>query len=316
MKISPVAGTPSQSLGDNFSFSQSKLDRAKAIAGGQDPEEQQPSNDAPNRIKMRTQVSPDREVTRSDTLDTGKSVEAANEETKQLDPNAVALAKQKRALQRERQELLAMKKDLESKPDGTKSLEDYRSRLKSEALKVLQEEGVTYDQLTEQILATNQNDPDIAALKNEIKSLKEGFENQNKQLTEREANARKQAIDLVTKDVVSLINTGDDFDLIRAENRTQDVVNLITKVFDETGDYLDERKAAQMIQDELVEETLNRSKLKSVQGRLAGSSQKTQPATTGGQPRTMKTLTNRDGSSSMPLSRRERAILAWKGELK
>ena len=353
MKISPVA-TPVQSLNPNEGMSANPDKKAKAVAAAAgepveaanqknhtDPQVDRAQNSI-KKIKMRTQRSPDRHMrleeapvttqfipketqtpeetapTQSDKMATNEQAPAVSEDTKPLSPQYAALAKEKRALQLERQKLEAEKQALSAQTKDTTSLEEYRARIKANALKVLQEEGVTYDQLTEQILASNQENADLTALRNEIKALKEGLENQNKSLTERDAQTEQQALNQINRDVVQLVSQGDDYEMIREAGYTTKVTELIHRTFKQTGELLDTQEAADLIENELLEESLKFAKIKKVQSRLNPSpTQQIQPVQKD-RPNTkiMRTLTNRDGASSVSMSKRERAIAAMEGRLK
>jgi chromosome segregation ATPase len=342
MKINPLAdgARPEVNLDQGHSAGADRIARAKAVAAGQSADTATPQTGDPQvdriqnqrlKIKLRTQQSTNRPpeivdpaidpvATEVSTEKVATEVKAdiipvetqATEATKPLSPQIAALAKQRRELQLERQKLDAEKKALEDQKQGTSSLESYKARIKAEALKVLQEEGVTYDQLTEQILASNQENAELSTLKQEIKALKEGLENQNKSITDREAQTEQQVLAQLNRDVSSLISQGDDFEMVREAGYAPKVVDLIHKTFKTTGEYLDVSEAASLIEKELLEDSLRFAKLSKVQSALK------QPAQTPvQQPRgPIRTLTNRDGTSSVAMSKRDRAIAVMEGRLK
>jgi hypothetical protein len=284
---------------------------------------------------MKTQVSPDRhnliqeaapeavaqpavtpDVAVTAEPDTIESAPAATEETKPLSPQFAALAKQRREIQLERQKLDAEKAALTTSAD--KSLTEYRERIKANALSVLMEEGVTYDQLTEQILASNQGSEDVSQLKAEIKAIKESLENQTKSLSEKDQLTEKRVLAQTQRDVDALVAEGDDYEMIREAGYAPKVVELIHRTYKETGEILDNKEAANLIEAELLEESLKFARIKKVQSQL-------NPVSTGQRPplkqeqagtKLMRTLTNRDGASTTSMSKRERAIAAMEGRLK
>ncbi len=337
MKISPVTGAAPQVLNptEGLSAGADRMARAKAIASGQQPhapveKEAQANPQSLNRIRMKTQVSPDRQPqpspvevkqpeteVKSDVLDTNEQASAALDASKPLSPQAVALIKQRRALQLKEQELLAKEKDLNTHATDRKSLEDYRGRIKANALSVLLEEGVTYDQLTEQILSQNQSSADYSGLKADIEALKQGLESQNKSHAEREAQAEQQVRNQIQREVKQLVAQGDDFEMIREAGYAGKVVELIDKTWKATGELLEASEAANLIEKELLDDGLKYAKLKKVQRRLQPPQQQTQqvaqdrPGT-----KVMRTLTTRDGGTSLSMSKRDRAIAAMEGRLK
>lgn len=337
MKLSPMAaGQVAVNSNEGASAGPDRLAKAKAIASGritevapdrgppQDPQVDRAQSSI-KKIKMRTQVSQDRHLrveepttpqeVLPDTLATTEQVAVASEETKPLSPQFAALARQKREIQLERQKLNAEKAALVTESGDKTSLAEYKARIKANALSVLQEEGVTYDQLTEQILADNgSNNADLSAIKAEIKALKDGFDNR---LSERDVLAETQVKTQIRRTVDQLVATGDDFEMVREAGYAPKVVDLIDKIWKKEGILLDESEATAMVEKELLEESLKFAKLGKVQRSLNPAQVKqTQPVQLD-RPNTkiMRTLTNRDGASST-MGKRERAIAAMEGRLK
>lgn len=338
MKISPVANPQGQAALSHAgvdvgrSASPERLAAAKAIARGEAP----PAATDPqvaraeasiNKIRMRTQLSPDRyapetPVDATEVAETEESAEStlphvekeANdglEETKPLSPQFAALAKQKRALDVRERALAEREKALETSPSTT-GVEEFRTRLKSEPLRVLLEEGVTYDQLTEAILANQSGiNPEIQALKQEIKALKEGVD---KTLSDKDQAAKNAVLTEMRKEAEILAKEGDSFELIRETKSTPDVIDLIQRTYDETGEILDVREAMELVEKELLEDSLRVAQFQKVKSQLAPTPAVVpQPAVT--QQRQIRTLTNRDGAMPV-LGKRERAIAAALGQLK
>ena len=90
----------------------------------------------------------------------------STEEPKPLSPQFAALAREKRALQVKERELADREKALTAGQSDTVKLSD----LKSKPLEVLLANGVTYDQITEGILA-NPGNPELDALRQELKEV-------------------------------------------------------------------------------------------------------------------------------------------------
>jgi hypothetical protein len=161
--------------------------------------------------------------------DANKEPNPVVEDTQPISPQFAALAKQRRALQQEKRAFEDAKKAFEAtKSQGSDSVP--MSRLKSEPLKVLLESGVTYDQLTEAILA-NQGNPELNALKAEIAALKEGVD---KKFSESELQEREQLFKEVARDAQSIIASRlDDFELIQKMDRVPVAVEIWKKEFEE-----------------------------------------------------------------------------------
>lgn len=294
MKISPLA-TPQNTV----------------AAGGGDPQLARP---LVRSLKMNTKATPGvietpppapaaEKVANPDTSDTAaETVEA----TEPLSPQLAALAKQKRALQVKERELLAREEALKNQPstqEGMISIAD----IKAKPLSVLLDAGVTYDQITEAILADqSSNGPEIQALKAQIKALEEGV---NKRLSDKDADAEKAVLAEMRKEAEKLSAEGEDFELVRATNSIPQVMELIERTYRENGEVLDVREAMTLVENELISESLKLAALKKVQGRLQPES--AAPQTPQQRPRT---LTNRD-TAVPPMDRKQRALLAFAGQL-
>lgn len=321
MKISPIpqGGTPGSSL-NSSTVNTEKMAIAKAIAAGETPirvtqsdtpvdPQVEKTKESIRRIKMRTNVSPDRfngVAEESAKIDNDVQAEVV-EETKPLSPQFAALAKQRRALQVKERELADREKALESKApsDGT---QDIIAQLKSQPLRVLQEHGVTYDQLTEAILADSSGiNPEIQKIRDELKAVKEGFD---KNLLDRDTQAEAQVLAEMQREAELLAKEGDAYELVRENKSIPDVMNLIRRTYKETGEILDVSDALQLVEDELINDGLRRASFSKIKSKLVPAQA---PLPTQRQ-NYIRTLTNRD-STSLGLSRRERAIMAMNGTL-
>lgn len=327
MKMTPLAsnsaGNPGSSIVGSTTRSSERLAAAKAIAAGETPisvntEDPQAARIQANikKIQMRTQVSTNRDYQEpiiervvdnksqeNDKIDLNDTV--VNEETKPLSPQFAALAKQRRALQVKESDLAKREEALKATPqEGGVNLE----RLKSDPLGVLQEAGVTYDQLTESILnGSSGNNQELRQLREEIKALKEGFD---KNLTDRDSQAEQQVRAEIKKDISRLVASGDDFEMIRETKSEQDVDDLIYRTWTKTGEILDTQEACELVETELINESLKIAKLKKVQGRLTPSQE--QEVLQQQQRGQLRTLTNRDNARPL-LDRRARALAAFAG---
>lgn len=246
-----------------------------------------------------------------------------------------ALARQERALRakaqqqeqafKAREAALAEReaKQASQAPDLTKYVP--RDRLKADTLSVLDEEGVSYDELTQQIIQRQPTDPRVMAtinsLKQEIQELKSANEDSKKSYRENQQASYQSAIKQITNDAVALVKANPiEYEAISKTGTVKQVVKLIKDTFDKDGVVMSVEEAAQEVENYLVEENINMvNSVSKIKARLAQNvqsataAQKTQAQTKQTQPQ-MKTLTNA-ASSSRQLSTRERSILAFKGEL-
>lgn len=334
MKINPIAqgsGTPGQSNVNSPGRTADpvKMERARQIARGdkveQVPEQAITDNRPPDsrRIKMRTQRSvyrdgepgtvveadPEPAKTPEQTLSsTAESNEQATiEETKPLSPQFAALAKQKRALQVKERELQEREAKLATS-GATEGPDKLIERLKSQPLSVLQEHGVTYEQLTDAILNGEKSNPETHALKQELQELKKSLDQKFQTNEERQEEA---ALTEMLYEAEDLAKEGEDFALIREQDAYDKVLRLIHSHYKQTQRVLDVRTAMERVETELMTSAEKLARIGKVQSKIAPP-QQLQPQ----QPqRQMRTLTARD-SSSAPMSARQRAIAAFQGTLK
>ena len=340
MKITPVmtGGMPGQNLGavSTERTSPDRIAAAKAIAIGEMPvtmtESDTPTDpqlrrmqETRRKIKMRTQQTtgyiPEEDMQAPQELQsTPESViskpiegnEEVVEATKPLAPQAAALARERRALQRERQLFEQEKaRQGQSTTDGDQGL---TARLKSQPLSVLQELGALtpefYQAMTE-YLTTGQSgiNPEIQALKDEIKSLKEGVD---KRFVDTETQAEESALTEMLFEAEALAKDGEAYDLIRRKDAFYRVLRHVYSTYKKTGRVVDVRDAMNHIESQLEKEAefyfeVPKLKTKFQPQQLPPVQQQ--------QPRQMRTLTNRD-TAVPPMDRRTRALLAATGQLK
>lgn len=347
MKVSPLAagGTPGTNLGSvniGSSVNAGKKAAAEAAFLGEAPVTITESDtyvdpqvkkalESVRKIKMRTNASPERyeqeaqasqeaqpaaaaapvlaEDQSAVSGDNGQ-VNATTEDTKPLSPQFAALAKQRRALQVKERELADREKALSSQPATNAGWID-PAQLKSKPLSVLQEHGVTYDQLTEAILANQGGiNPEIQALKAEIKALKEGVDNTFKSQQE---SAEEGALTEMLFEAESLAKEGDAYEMIRERNAYDKVLRLIHSTYKKTGRVLNVADAMATIETQLLDESFKLANINKVKNKL----QPIQPQVQQDQAATkqMRTLTNRD-TARPTMSAKARALAAFNGTLK
>ena len=325
--------------------------KIEAIRSGKPAQAQQAPVQNPTRIapeelsaiKPRQEAIEEatQEETGTEQLQALSQDETPAEETPKVDPLSTQhalLARKEKALRakaqqqeqqfRQREDALRQKEiDLAAKGGSREDLSNYISKdqLKANPLKALLEAGSSYDELVQQVIQ-NQTPMDprteatINELRSQIQELKQANETNTKQISEREQQAYQAAIKQIATDAKKLVFTDPAFELVKATNSVNDVVELIEAHYKESGDVMSVEDAAQQVEDYLAEEAIKLAKLSKIQKRLQTAIAK--PAATNvqtpqgpKQPQPMKTLTNA-ASSSRQLSSKERAILAFRGELK
>lgn len=277
--------------------------------------------------------------------DTGSDIEATEpieEKTKEdpaLSRQFAQLARQERGLrakaQQQDQAYKARLSELEAREAALANRaafdpKDYipRSRLQQDALGTLEAEGIaTYEQLTERAVSRVPVDPvlqqTIEDLRAKINDLTSNVEKSGKAYEEQQAQSYQAAVKQITSDAVALVKSNPtEYEAISKTGTVKEIVKLIEKTYAKDGIVMSVEEAAQEVENYLVEENYRMaSNIDKIKKRMAAANasqatsevktQATQQQTQG----KMKTLTNA-ASSSRQLSAKERAILAFKGELK
>jgi hypothetical protein len=224
------------------------------------------------------------------------------EATEPLSPQMAALAKQRRALQAKERELADREKKLQEPRADAVDL----TRIKTEPLSVLLEAGVTYDQLTEAILADQSgNSPELRKLQAKLAEMEQKV---TKTFEDRDKQAEQAALAEMRKTAERLVREGDTYEMVRETGSVPLAIDLIERTYRETGEVMDETEALSLIEEELLERGTKLANLGKVRGKLAPE----QPAQSP-QQRPM-TLTNRD-TAQPPMSRKQRALAAFHGQL-
>lgn len=195
--------------------------------------------------------------------------------------------------------------------------------------KYLAESGISYDQITEMALNQSKADPHMTAkmealeakLAAQEEALKKRDEEFNRKQEETQSAAYKQALEGIRRETTNLVKANaEQYELISSTDSISDVVDLIEQTWKEDQVLLTVAEAAAEVEKYLEEEALKLAKMKKIQSKLQIPGTKTvtfkeSEANPSKQPQQMKTLTNAVGVQK-PLTARERAILAMKGELK
>ncbi len=259
---------------------------------------------------------------------TAKVTEVATEnKADELTPKFAALARKEKQLRAQQQAVKAKEAELERTLQAKQSEyeQSWKSRLASSPLEVLNESGLSYDQLTQLML--NQPGPEsqkIASLEREIAALKAGQENIVKQGQDANTQQREQAKIQIGREISNMIKGNESFEAmgVYGEEAVQAAVEFIEKNFDVTGDIMDYEKACQAVEDYYIEEGMKVAALKKIQSKLtpppveAPEAKKLQ---NNKQPQ-ITTLSNRMSLvETKPMNsreRRERAMRAFRGEIK
>lgn len=346
MKTTPIASPHAVApSGTNSQTAQDARARAIAKLTTQQPIPlENPQNISVEELGAVTNPSGTQQNLTSEQADTTQALET-NEEVKSPSPKEdpelanryAQLAKREKQVRLKQQQadqaIKAKEADLKAREDalaqkGSFDPSQYipKSRLKEHAWDVLAEEGVTYDQLTQQALVEQPRNPRyeniIAKQQAELNELKAMINKGVEAQTESQKQQYKAAVKQIATDVRSLVSNDPEFEMIKATASVNDVVELIEKTYAQDGVLMSVEDAAKEVENYLVEEGLKLTRIEKIKKQLASAAstaapKQTEQKTQSNQKQTqqMKTLTNAT-SSTRTLSAKERAILAFKGELK
>lgn len=199
-----------------------------------------------------------------------------------------------------------------------------KSRIKSDPLSVLTEEGVSYDELTNAILNPVKQDPRVMAeierLKAEVQATKDYQAKAKEENAAQQKQAYNQAVNQIRNEAKQLVEKDPSFEMIKETKSVGDVVELIEKTYKEDGILLSVEEAATEVEEYLATQAVRLAQINKVKAKLNSAQKPAQPAPQSEAPAKqsqpgMKTLTNAVNASKS-MSARERAIAAFKGQLK
>lgn len=335
MKISPVQGIPTIPNIHQSGLSPEKRSLIEAIASGQpkpEPEEKEivQLGDLATSKTQRIQMNTNRTIHRNGdipvepqvqenapplnggesgepgepvgTPDTNVQAKSEPEAIRPISPELAQLAKEKRAFQLEREQFAKEKEALNGN-----TAEALIKKLQATPLSVLQEHGVTYEQLTNEILGT-QSTPDLSKIEeNILKKVEERLAGKDSAQEESVYNYMKANVD-------KLSFSSNNYKLIR-ETKSQDkVMELVKRTWNEQGEILDETEAMDLIEAELREDAKRYAKLLGeIETPPPPADEEPQQVLKAPPVQKQKTLTNKD-SARPTMNRRQRAIAAMLGQ--
>lgn len=349
MNIKPLAGPLPISSNSPSTQAQDARQRAVQAYSGAQPAQPNPvptdaNNVSPEEIKSVTpptqieQVAADasaEQKTITEATEVPAPTPQATEKTE--DPSLTdkyqLLARREKAIRakavQQEQKLKAREAELEAKAQelATKAKEyegGYisKSQLKQAAMDAILAGEIPYEEVTEQMVNQQRTDPRVMSyiqkLEAKISKLESGVEETRTNYINSQDAAYKQAVKQIHTDVKALVANDPEFELIKTTGSDRDVVELIEQTFKQDGTLLSVEEAAKEVEEYLVEEATKLAKSNKIQKRMQPVVQPAQPAQkTEQQPKPqpqMKTLTNAT-ASTRKLSPRERALLAFKGEV-
>ena len=250
-----------------------------------------------------------------------------------LSPRYAQLARQEKALrarhaaiQAEKAEMQKAREALEAERASMQGKFVPIERLKRETLAVLQEQGVDYNDLTQQVLSSPdpeiaKRDAHIAKLESRLEEIMQKVEGTQKSIEEGQQQSYNQAIAQIRQEASRLVKVDPAFETIKATNAVGEVVDLIQKTFEEgldeeypKGTLLSVEEACQLVEEELTEQYTKVARLEKIRKRLEASnkpSTPSQPQSTTQQSQPKPTLTNSmTGAPKKEYTAKQRAVFA------
>lgn len=200
---------------------------------------------------------------------------AKNEQEERFAAKFAALSRKERAIrQREsqlNQQMQELQQRLQQLEEQGKQVESYKQipdRLRKEPLKVLEESGLKFEQLAEMVLNDGKPTQDMVLSEYEKKFMSKVQELEQK-LAEKEAKEQEEkyeaAIQHFQGQLTDFINQTADYDLIRANDASDLVFQVIEEHHNETGQILSNKEACDAVEEYLLEEAkklVDRDKVK------------------------------------------------------
>lgn len=186
-----------------------------------------------------------------------------------------ALSRKEKAVRQREAQLQQQMQDLQSRlqqiEEQNKQIESYKSipdRLKKEPLKVLNESGLTFEQLAEMVLNDGKPTQDMVLSEYEKKVMSR-MEELEKKLAEKESKEQEdkynQALTQFQGQLTDFVNKTEDYELIRANDSVDLVYQVIEEHFNESGEILSNKEACDAVEEYLLEEAkklVDRDKVK------------------------------------------------------
>lgn len=240
--------------------------------------------------------------------------------TQTPDPKLDLYAKKERQLRQMQKQLAEEKAALQRKAAEYETGYIPKNRIKEDLWGVLGEQGLSMEQLTEQLLnQPNMNDPATRALMSKIKALEDKQAQSEKQAAEAQQAQYDNAVKQISNEVKQLVDSSPDFETIKELGLVDNVVELIKETFEAEGYVMDIDTACKQVEEESLAELMKAVKLKKLQERLNPKPAEVPVPNKQEQPQALKTLTNTVTQTTTKKSgekdRIARAIAAFQGKL-
>jgi hypothetical protein len=217
-------------------------------------------------------------------------------------------------LQQKMQELEAKLKAIESQQTEVQTFKAIPERLKREPLKVLEESGLSFEQLAEMVVNDGKPTQDMLLKEYEQKVMSKVQELEKKLAEKEEQEKAAKEAELLGQfqtQLVSFIEQTPDYELIRANDAAELVYQVIEQHAEEHGEILSNKEACDAVEEYLLEEAkklVDREKVKKLLQPTQAPSKPTTPQTAA------KTLSNTQ-AAQVPKSGAAKSLSAEESKL-
>lgn len=189
-----------------------------------------------------------------------------------------ALAKKEKAILKLKQDLSLREKDVQDKYSKYQEFETKKTQAKSNpslALKMLEEMGLSYEDLTNAVLNDGKPTPEmqVKSVKDELeefkKQLQKDKEEEERTQKERQEQEYSKAIEEFKTKINSFVENKDEYELINAYGQQELIYSTVEQHFDETKNVLSIKEASDLVEKYLEGEVDKALKLKKMQSKLA-----------------------------------------------
>lgn len=196
-----------------------------------------------------------------------------------------------------------------------------KKKLSEDPLGTLNDNGLTYDQLTEMVMSQGQKqDPVYQAMEKRMQALESMLNDQNTRYQDNAKKQYEQAVQYTKSEVSALVENDPTFELLKATDSVDEVVKLIEDTFKNEGTLLSAKEAAQKIEDDLFAEAMKMASVNKIKSKFGPPVSETTPVespqgnTIRGIP--PKTLTNEMQTRSLlPPPKQPNNWAEWKKQL-
>lgn len=206
-------------------------------------------------------------------------IEVKKEEPKEdllFSKRFAALSKKEKAIRQRESELNSKMaaleermKSLEPKKVEEPVRESLEQRIKRDPLKALEEAGLSYEKLTQLVLNDGKisTESQMQLMREELDNkYKSEIENLRKEIESKEVKKQqeheKQVVENFKIELAQFVDTGEEYELIKANNAVDTVYQVIEEHYKKSGRVLSNKEAADAVESHLLEEARKLLKLK------------------------------------------------------